>query len=659
MVYQFVWLFLIALLGVRLFYPATDTDLRVVTTWLDAVTTLLLLAYVFFTALGIGRRFQSLLQELSKLELYLFSLILGLAVLSTGILILGLIGAINPLMIFLWLALCGLSSSFQWQEVIVDIRGKWQAFKWFRFNDFNIFENILFMVAGLMGVVLLMVSLAPVRDYDALMYHLQIPRQFLEHGRVYFDPGEWRLSQPMLTEMLFLIGITFHLDPFAQLISLTFCIVFFLSVYAFGKRFFDSAIGVLAVGILLGYPAFPIYATSPSVEFSWAVYEFWGMYLFSIWLFLDKKKAHQYWLVFAGILFGCAATVKYLSFPTLFIMGLIVFGKTLHLEKGDFKKAMKNVLMFGISALVVISPWYLKNWVWTGNPFYPLIFGGPGWTALRQQLIFDDYVASFGAGTTWLDYLKMPLDMYLATSRFSTVSLEVFHPLLWLGFAFALSTKWKKYNYLFIYVVLVFILWATSMRQIRFLLPVSGFLALLSAYSIAQFPRMLKQVISVACLGGLMFVTMIYQVIDVHESGLLSYFVGKSSRIEFLQKGVYNYRTTQFIQNNLEKTDRVLFLWSGHGYYCDERCLPDGDQSLAIQLTINSPMPEVLARQLHLNGITHILVGRPDVYWFISYHDPKHLHRIALNYFDEIFIPACANLLYSDGPLGVYELTCK
>ena len=659
MLYQSIWLFFVMILGAILFLFTPNPDIRGVAIWAKGVSTLFLFTYVFFTALGVGRKFQGLLHGFSKLEINLFSLIFGLALVSNGLVVLGLLGALNKLMIFSWLVLCGLAASFQWREIVGDMLEKMKSLGRFQFNSFGGFEYLFFSVAAFFALLLPIISLAPVRDYDALMYHLQIPRQFLEHGGIYFDPAVWRLSQPMLTEMLFLVGIVFHLESFSQLISLAYCAAFFLSVYAFGRRFFDSHIAILAVGILLGNTAFPVYATSPAVEFSWASYEFWSLYLFSIWLFSDRNKKHDYWLVFAGIMSGLAATTKYLSLPVILVLGFLIVGKTIQLEKGDFKKLARNVLMFGIPVLVVIAPWYLKNLIWTGNPFYPLVFGGPGWTALRQELILDDYVASFGTGTGWLDYLAMPVNMYLALPRFSTLSLEFFHPILWLGFAFVFTGKWRKHDYLVVYIVLSFILWGLSMRQIRFLLPLSGFLALLSAKVIFQFPRLIKQAVSVALVGGLMLVTSIYQLSSAYDSGLLNYFTGRLSESEFLQKEVYDYNTTRFIQENLKQTDRVLFLWSGQGYYCDDRCLPDGDQSLAIQLSITTPEPESLARQLHLMGVTHILLGRPDAYWFISLHDPLQRHSTALNYFETVFLPACGNSIFTDGVLELYSLTCK
>jgi 4-amino-4-deoxy-L-arabinose transferase-like glycosyltransferase len=655
---QFVWLCFILLLGYDLRIPAADPNGHGLAIWMQMGATLFLYLYVFLTALGVGRTILQFIQHISRLERYLLSLLIGLATLADGIMIIGLLHYLFPFAIFIWLALSGLVASFQYKEIHSEIREKFSSLKRIRLKDFSAFEYLLFAVIGFFIILLPVVAISPVRDYDALMYHLEIPRQYLEHGGIYFNPAAWRSAYPMLTEMLFTIGIIFHLEPFSQLISLTFAIIFILSIYAFGRRFFSSKIALLAIGILLGNLATPIYATSPGVEFSSACFEFWSLYAFSIWVFEDKAKKQTVWLAAAGVMIGLAASVKYLSLPSMLVIGLLVIVKTIQFDKPDRKKIAQNILAFGLPALVIIAPWYLKNWVWTGNPFYPLIFGGPGWSSLRNEL-FHDYMGSFGMGWGWRDYLILPINLYIHQPRFATMSLEIFSPVLWLAFAFIFVKKWRQYDYLVAYIFLGFIIWAGSEQVIRFLLPLSGFLALLSAKVLSQFSRLIQKTITIGVVGGLMIVAVAYQIWLVADSSLLNYINGQFSANEFLQKEVYDYKATQFIQKNLQPTDRVLFLWDGHGYYCGDRCVPDDDETLAIQLSIDSPSPETLAHQLHSKGITHILLGLPTAYWFISLHDPKQQHQFALDYFEKTFLPACAKQVYQDGQTELFSLTCQ
>ena len=128
---------------------------------------------------------------------------------------------------------------------------------------------------------------------------------------------------------------------------------------------------------------------------------------------------------------------------------------------------------------------------------------------------------------------------------------------------------------------------------------------------------------------------------------------------KFLERNVYDYKTTEYILEHVDKTDRVLFLWSGQGYYCDSRRLPDDEQTIAILLSMDSPTPEALAHRLRSNGITHLLLGRPDAYWFISLHDPKNLHRDALEYFENTFIPTCGESIFKDNLIELYQIACN
>ncbi len=655
---QFVWLCFILLLGYTLRFSVADPNGHGLAVWVQVGATLFLYLYAFLTALGVGRTILRFVQQLSRLERYLLSLLIGLAALADGLMIIGLLHVLFPFAIFIWLALSGLIASFQYKEIHSEIREKFSSLKRIRLKDFSAFEYLLFAVIGFFIILLPIVAISPVRDYDALMYHLEIPRQYLEYGGIYFNPAAWRSAYPMLTEMLFMIGVIFHLEPFSQLISLTFAIIFILSIYAFGRRFFSSKIALLAIGILLGNLAMPIYATSPGVEFSSACFEFWSLYAFSIWVFEDKAKKQIVWLAAAGVMIGLAASVKYLSLPAMSVIGLLVLAKSIQLDKSDLKKIGQNILVFGFPALVVMAPWYLKNWAWTGNPFYPLLFGGQAWSSLRNEL-FHDYMGSFGMGWGWRDYLLLPINLYLHQPRFATLSLEIFNPVLWLAFAFIFVKKWRQYDYLVVYIFLGFIIWAGCEQVIRFLLPLSGFLALLSANVLSQFSRLIQKGISIGLIGGLMIVAVAYQVWLAADSSLLNYVRGESSANEFLQKEVYDYKATQFIQNNLQQTDLVLFLWDGHGYYCGDRCVPDNDETMAIQLSIDSPSPETLAHQLHSKGITHILLGLPTAYWFISLHDPRQQHQFALDYFEKDFLPACAKPIYQDDQTELFSLTCK
>ena len=650
-----LWLAWISTLAARLWLFPVEMDLNAkgLAIWLHILFLLVLFGYVLLTALGMGRMIVRRFEEaFSLLESNLLALMLGLAVLAIAILASGLIGWLNSLIIFGILALAGIVSTQEWSAIGSLIRQKITGFR------FSPVKNLYEMLLGIMLVIflplLLLNALPPVWDYDALMYHLEIPRQFLAQGRIYFDPEVFRSAYPFLGEMLFLIGLAFKLDSFAKLIHLTYAILLMLSVYALGKRFFGRETALIAIGILVGTPSIPFWATWVSIDFAWAGYEFWSLYIITLWLTNEKKIPCQF-LALAGILSGLAASIKYLSLSTMLIVGAIIVWQSLRNFSHPTTSALKNLLLFGASAGLVMSPWYIKNWFWTGNPIYPLIWGGPGWDSLMAQ-VFNDYLHSFGVGTNWLDYLLIPYNVYANHNQFSTLYLEMIHPALWLAFAYPFLKQPKKDVILFLYSAAYCVIWAINSQVIRFLLPAFAVLALLAGEVIKKLPPLIKKIITNGLLSSLLLVSLIYQA-SLFQS-YSAYFIGQKSTADMLKASVNSFQITQRIQELLQPDERAQFLWDGRGYYCDARCIPDDKQSIAVLLTINSPLPETLAHDLRTKGITHLMISQPDATWLIDYHDPHHYHQKALDYFENIFIPACGKLLYANDKMELYQITC-
>jgi hypothetical protein len=113
------------------------------------------------------------------------------------------------------------------------------------------------------------------------------------------------------------------------------------------------------------------------------------------------------------------------------------------------------------------------------------------------------------------------------------------------------------------------------------------------------------------------------------------------------------------IQKNIAPTDKVLFMWNGEGYYCDDRCLPDAEQSrwtyLAMTAAYDTP---TLAEKLHDAAVTHLLFSRESLN-FVLQHDPSGDNYRAALFFLNMFKYPCTELIYSDPLNDLYEITCE
>lgn len=648
---QGILFFWLAILAYRVFLPALTQHL-----WIDFLFLFLVFGYIMLTAAGIGRmilrRFEL---GFSLLEFDILSLLLGLAFLSISIAAFGMVGWLTKPGIFACLAVCGFVSSSEWHQLFQKVVSAARSVRLPKTQ--SVYETLLLIFVVGMFPLLIVNTLTPPWDYDALLYHLEVPRQFLAEGRIAFHPEIFESAYPFLGEMLFLVGIVARVESLAKLINLTYAILLILSTYSFAIRFFNREVALTAVGILVATPILAVWATWVSIDYAWGAFEFWAVYAICLWLTGQKQDTRK-WLTLSGALSGLAASTKYISLPVLLIVAILLLWKSMEGSKKPFAAAVRNLWTFGASAGLVMSLWYIKNWIWTGNPIYPLLFGGTGWDPLKNQLFTQEYMNTFGMGRDLLDFFLLPYNVYAHGDRFAALPWEFIHPLLWIAFLFPFLKKSREQSTVSIYTFLYYIWWFLGSQLIRFLLPVSAFLAILAGAVLDRFPHFPRNTFRLTMIAGLAVLSFAYQLTVLKNSGTFSYVLGQMSTNELLGTFVDDYRVKQFIQKTLSEQEHALFLWDGRGYYCDSRCVPDHTQSLAVRLTLQSPQPQQLADDLRADGITHLMLSSTDASWFIQYHDPNGNHRRAMEYYREQFLPVCGKSIYKDEGMELFEITC-
>lgn len=642
----------LAVLAWRLFVQA---DVRGETIWLEFFFLLVLYGYVHATALGLGWAVARFFRyELTSLESLLLAYMLGWGIVSSIIAVAGFLGWLTPLAVFGFLSLAGIFASFSWGE---SVRGFWAVVRtsgFFKGSD--LYERSLSVLIVFTIPVLIVHALTPVWDYDALLYHLEVPGRFISHGGIYFDQGVMRSAYPYLGEMLFAVGIMFRLESLAKFVHLTYAVLFVLGVYAFGVRFFDRRIALTAVGILVSVPSFALWSTWASIDFAWAGYELWSVYAVSLWLG-DANRNSRKWLILAGVMSGFAAATKYISIPPLLIMAVLVLWFSRQRLQKPAREALGDLWIFALSAGLVMGAWYVKNLILTGNPAYPLVFGGPGWDPLESR-VFDTYMQTFGMGKTPLDFVLLPYTTYAHQGRFSTMPQEIIHPLLWLAFIFPFWVRPGKYSLLMVYTILYFAWWFVGSQVIRLMLPLTAFLALFAGDVLGRFPKRTGNALKFSLISGMMIVSLVYHSLTLQKSGAFEYIAGQRPAGDFLQMFVDDYSVKQYILASLPPQERALFLWDGRGYYCDARCIADTEQSLAVGLAADSPDPMELSQRLRRDGITHLMLSSSDASFFIIGHDPDGFHRHAWDYYQNIFLPACGQSVFKDGGMELFRIDC-
>jgi hypothetical protein len=230
----------------------------------------------------------------------------------------------------------------------------------------------LTLSATLIGT--LVTALAPVTDGDALCYHLQVPRLFLEQGSVGFEPDLHETVYPLLTELLFALGLAFRGPVACRLISWVFGLVFAANVTALARPSLGARAWWAGTVALLA-PAVSNGMSAPLNDVALAA--FGTAAIVGLVRFHDEPSPRR--AVLAGVLAGLALGVKYPALVLAGLLGLAVAASAL--RQRPLPQAARLTLGFAAAVVLAGGEWYLRAWWHTGNPVYPFfrqVFGGSG-----------------------------------------------------------------------------------------------------------------------------------------------------------------------------------------------------------------------------------------------------------------------------------------
>src|SRR5262249_324113 len=114
---------------------------------------------------------------------------------------------------------------------------------------------------------------------------------------------------------------------------------------------------------------------------------------------------------------GIVAGTKILGAVAAPCIGLlVVVSRSMPFDGHEFRRSLRDVLLWvALPAFALVLPWYIRSFVYTGNPLYPLlyrVFGGPDWSLVLDRQ-FMSWQQSIGMGRTAIDYLLLPLRVVL------------------------------------------------------------------------------------------------------------------------------------------------------------------------------------------------------------------------------------------------------
>jgi hypothetical protein len=402
----------------------------------------------------------------------IFYLAAGLILFSYSVVALHFANLLNPAAVWSLSALLFLISCLKLRDFSNWVLG-WKTL----FSSKTHLDKILILLSSVSFLALLLGTLTPEIGGDALTYQLNLPKEFLRRGSLNPIPFDDNSLFPLLMNNLYLIGLAtggvfaaklFHFMT-GLLLSLTVAQVIKLETQ-------DSRLGLFLGLILWVTPAVFNMLSTTYVDVSVAAFLFWA-FLAKI---LSYRQPSIRGIFLSGFFAGAAIAVKYLSLTG--VVALIVTGLICELviERQKFRTLLAEANLWLLGIVLACGYWLARNWLLTGNPFYPywgFLFGA------EQRPPIDYY--DMGLGKDLWAYLSAFLNMVLYPERFGMFATRI-SPIFFLLIPFAVyaALRVKKSWPYFLFFLTLYTIWFSLVQADRWVIPILPPLLIAAAFGL-------------------------------------------------------------------------------------------------------------------------------------------------------------------------------
>ncbi|MBU1111014.1 hypothetical protein KKB83_05370 [Patescibacteria group bacterium] len=589
-------------------------------------------------------------------------------------------------------------------------------------------RNWLYIIgAGLVLFNIIILGLAaftPPVGWDALNYHLAVPKIYLQHQHIVSTSTlqHSHFPLPIQFQYLFLMGIGNDVMAqglvyiyFIALLALMSLLlrrlspqntVYFASSNQCAQNCRDispskSYLYLIYLVILLSVSVVLFCVPEAHTEIPSAFYAGLVLYLFLKNRGTEKLTTENWSLI--SIFTGYLAATKYTNLPFLIIPPalLLISGKS----RGVWKETVLGRLVAAgkllLVSAVVAFPWYLKSWIFAGNPFWPFFLGFPGTRYLPHSFTQTSNIPAVGkiiqpveSSTHWQalsqslkKIISKPWRMNFFPHEFGGDAPKI-GPLM-LGLApVLLSLKYCRGKRLtasgvaVIFTALYFVIWLLTFHSTRYLVPVFPIWAVLVAVGVQKVfvSRISRFFVLTLILASLALSTLTTVKI---QKAKLAIAINPRAVVDKTYRDSYyrtlpdpwsgglrtpEYAVSEWVNKNLDpERDKILILQGLFGYFLDipyERGRIDGQSKYDYS---KIEIMDDLLKMFGENKITHIMTvlpPRPETpvrdYWTdeeaVGWTEAKIRTYQGYQVMSHELIPSKAKVVAEENGVILYEL---
>jgi len=473
----------------------------------------------------------------------------------------------------------------------------------------------LAIATGLVLLWTLAVSLAPPLHFDALTYHLALPRIYLSSGNLAYTPDNIFWGMPQQIEMLYTLAMGLGGAEAATILGWGLGVLTLIGLLGYLAEKVNLTAAWVAVACLLG-------GRSLATSLSWGYTE-WPVMLYGLGMFValdtwrnTPKKAY---LLLAAVLAGFALGSKYTA-GQLILIGLVIIAWDGY-RKRD-RRTLTNLLLFSGLAALISLPWWVKNWLATANPFYPLLFPAGAMTQLR----LDHYRGQIWG--SWLDMLILPWQAVVwgveGKQEFSWSIGPLmlgFGALSWIGWQARGSEEKRLLSTAAIATVTGFVIWAVASRLNGLLIQTRLYAAFFPAWAILggigfdSLSSLRAMGIRFGRIGtAVLLMVFSFNLIEIGEEisqkAPFAVLNGTLSPASYRTRNLGSYAEAMSALGELPRDARVLMLWETRSLDCLPNCDPDDTIDRWYETSLTYATANEILSLWQMQGYTHLLLNK-------------------------------------------------
>lgn len=439
---------------------------------------------------------------------------------------------------------------------------------------------------------------------DALAIQLHVAKLFVKNASVapsFYDLLSYR---PLLMSVLYSTGLLFQNVAIAKFFH-WFCGVLLAGSVAVkvAEVTQDRKIALFFALMLWLTPTLMNQITTTYIDAGVSLLVFLG-YCVVAEGFTDLKLSRFF---YAGLFIGLSMGVRSLSLGAFFAI-TIMLGLRL-LQLGNRKQVLFAGVFFTLGAFLTSSYWFLRNWLYTGNPVYPYfgtLFGTEDLSPFASHFFYG-----MGLPRSSASFLMIPWDITFRPHLFDYHHWAGPFYLIVLPFVAYAALKVKAARIHLQFVLFFTVFWYFTAQNVRYLLPVfpvyllAGSMGLMHAFSEAlnrkKWVRFASQSVAYTLIAFLLILTarhFRFQFLPV---------LGIWNQDLYLTKMERTIPVAKWIGEKLPRDAKILMCGGEyHFFYFDRDVIQEEDFSLRTHYE-DQRFPEGMVAILKGKGITHIL----------------------------------------------------